>query len=157
MTHLRRALPLALAALLAGPFAATAAADTYVSNRGGAEILVFADGATGNVAPLRVISGPATQITPGNLNGIAFDAENGEIFVSLGTSRILVFDAAANGNVAPLRRSDRSRQSRPPRSEAGPSYCGAEGILASARSSLARCRSPTDPGPVSSPSSSRTR
>lgn len=100
MTHFARArLLFTLAAALAAP----AAADVYVSNRGGNQILVFADGATGNVPPLRTITGPATQISSGNLNGIALDAENGEVFVSLATNRILVFDAAANGNVAPLR------------------------------------------------------
>ena len=83
--------------------AAAPAADLFVTNRGGASILVFADDADGNVAPLREIRGPLTQITPGILNGIALDTVHDEVFVSLATGRILVFDLAADGNVAPKR------------------------------------------------------
>lgn len=90
---------LTLLALVPAP----ASADIFVSNRNGNAILVFADDADGNVAPIRKISGPLTQIGNGNLNGIALDVVNEEVFVSVATNRILVFDMQADGNVAPLR------------------------------------------------------
>jgi hypothetical protein len=63
-------------------------------------ILAFARTASGDVAPLRVIAGPATGIT--EIHGIAFDPVNDEIFVACATS-IRVFAGGANGDVAPLR------------------------------------------------------
>lgn len=65
-------------------------------------ITVYARGASGDVAPLRVIQGPKTEMNwP---TGIAFDARANEIYVAndMGDS-ILVFPAAANGDVAPIR------------------------------------------------------
>ena len=60
-------------------------------------ILVFAAGATGNVAPIRAISCPATTMpTIGNLR---VDSA-GEVFVLSGTT-ILKFAAGATGNIAP--------------------------------------------------------
>jgi DNA-binding beta-propeller fold protein YncE len=65
-------------------------------------ITVYARGASGDVAPLRVIQGPKTEMNwP---TGIAFDARANEIYVAndMGDS-ILVFPVAANGDVAPVR------------------------------------------------------
>jgi DNA-binding beta-propeller fold protein YncE len=65
-------------------------------------IVVHRRTAAGNVAPLRVISGPNTQLNwP---TGISFDPDRRELFVAndMGPS-ILVFDANAQGDVAPKR------------------------------------------------------
>ncbi|GJM21450.1 MAG: hypothetical protein DHS20C15_13650 [Planctomycetota bacterium] len=86
--------------LLATP----ASAEIFLTSRGNNAILVFADNATGNAAPLRKIQGNLTQITQSNsLNGIAVDALHGEIVVSVANAKILVFDIDADGNVPPLR------------------------------------------------------
>lgn len=69
---------------------------------GGPTIVVHSRTAKGNAAPLRVISGPNTQLNwP---TGLAFDPERRELFVAndMGPS-ILVFDAYASGNAAPKR------------------------------------------------------
>jgi DNA-binding beta-propeller fold protein YncE len=58
--------------------------------------------ATGNVPPVRVIQGPATQLNwP---TGVAFDSERRELFVAndMGDA-VLVFNAEATGDVAPIR------------------------------------------------------
>lgn len=65
-------------------------------------ITVHSRTARGSAPPLRVISGPNTQLNwP---TGLAFDSERRELFVAndMGPS-ILVFDAEASGNVAPKR------------------------------------------------------
>jgi sugar lactone lactonase YvrE len=71
----------------------------YVANIAGS-ITVFAAGATGNVAPLRTITGAATGLNgPG---GITLDS-SGKIYVANGNGNsITVFAAGANGNVAPV-------------------------------------------------------
>ena len=60
-------------------------------------ILVFAAGATGNVAPIRIISGSATTMR--TVGALRVDG-TGDIYVLSGTS-ILKFPASASGNVAP--------------------------------------------------------
>jgi DNA-binding beta-propeller fold protein YncE len=65
-------------------------------------IVVHRRNSSGNIAPLRVIEGPATQFNwP---TGLAFDPTRRELYVAndMGPS-ILVFDATANGNAAPKR------------------------------------------------------
>ncbi len=65
-------------------------------------VTVYRRTASGNEAPLRVLTGPATQFNwP---TGLAFDPGRRELFVAndMGPS-ILVFDAGATGNVAPKR------------------------------------------------------
>ena len=65
-------------------------------------ITVYAKGARGDVAPLRVIRGPKTQLNwP---TGMAVDAGRGELYVAndQGDS-VLVFSVMAEGDVAPLR------------------------------------------------------
>jgi hypothetical protein len=67
------------------------------------QISVFAPEADGNVKPVRVISGPLTEIGgPGfagaNKIGVSSD---GRLFVAEPNNRILVFAPGANGNVPP--------------------------------------------------------
>jgi hypothetical protein len=65
-------------------------------------IAVFPTGADGNVAPLRVIGGPATGLA--SANGLAIDRVGNELYVAdFQEQRIVVFDVSASGNVAPLR------------------------------------------------------
>ena len=66
-----------------------------------AEIDVFSPATA--IKPIRVISGPLTQLT--EINGIALDAQ-GNVFVTnglQGVGSVLVFSANASGNVAPIR------------------------------------------------------
>src|ERR1700756_3777729 len=63
-------------------------------------ILTYKGDATGDVAPIRKIFGPHTQLKlPSRM---ALDAVHGEIFVPQGNS-ILVFPRDADGDVAPIR------------------------------------------------------
>jgi DNA-binding beta-propeller fold protein YncE len=65
-------------------------------------VTVFPKDAEGNVAPLRVIQGPKTQLNwP---TGVAVDPDRDEVFVAndIGNS-ITVYSATANGDVAPIR------------------------------------------------------
>ena len=64
-------------------------------------ILTFAGGANGNVAPIRKIFGPDTQIK--NNDAVSVDAVNNEYYVPQDDNRLLVFDGLANGNVKPKR------------------------------------------------------
>ncbi len=65
-------------------------------------ITVYAKTARGDVAPLRVIQGPRTQMDwP---TAIAVDTDRNEIFVANdGGNSVLVFDASAQGDAAPIR------------------------------------------------------
>src|SRR3954470_7089891 len=65
-------------------------------------ILTFRGGATGDEAPIRVISGPATEINGVNMR-LGLDPVHEEVFLPLG-NEVLVFSSKANGNVPPLRR-----------------------------------------------------
>jgi sugar lactone lactonase YvrE len=83
----------------------------YVSNQGENEkpdtITVYTPGSKGNVAPVRVISGPATLLSAPE--GIAVDS-SGRLFVSSGAAgpaqssnaAVLIFAPGSNGNVAPF-------------------------------------------------------
>lgn len=82
-------------------FPSAVEAEIFITNRGDDSVLVFADDATGDAAPLRRIAGPATGFA--GMNGIVVDTENGELFVSVQSDRVLVFDIDADGNVPPLR------------------------------------------------------
>jgi len=75
-------------------------------------ILTFAGGAKGEVPPVRMISGPKTQIQSTAYDGndkMAMDPVNGEIYIPVATTGgagkgvILVFDRLGNGDVAPKR------------------------------------------------------
>jgi hypothetical protein len=63
-------------------------------------ILSFRGDATGDVAPVRKIYGPHTQLL--NPEAVAIDPVHGEIFVPQG-ERVLVFPSDADGDVAPIR------------------------------------------------------
>jgi DNA-binding beta-propeller fold protein YncE len=77
-------------------------------------ITVFRLGASGNVAPLRVIKGPKTQLNwP---TGVAVSSDHGEIFVANDTGNsITVYPLEAQGDVAPIRviKGPKSRISNP--------------------------------------------
>ena len=67
------------------------------------QVSIFARGASGNVAPSRVISGPLTGIgAPGYAGaGKISVSADGRLFVAESGGRILVFAAGASGNTAP--------------------------------------------------------
>ena len=83
------------------------AGNLYVANCGSGcgsglpppSVLEFAAGSTGNVAPIRDISGSRTELV--RSNGVALDVA-GNIFVSQ-LNEIIVFGSSANGNVPPSR------------------------------------------------------
>jgi hypothetical protein len=85
--------------------AVDASLNVYVFDAKTATISEFAAGATGNVAPIRTISGSNTGLSGGNGFGfgIAVSKTSGKIFVSNASSNaILVFAANASGNAAPI-------------------------------------------------------
>ena len=63
-------------------------------------IQIFPGDANGEVAPVRVIQGPLTQIN--NPDKLMLDVVNNEILIPM-RDRMLVFDGNAQGNVAPKR------------------------------------------------------
>ena len=63
-------------------------------------ILTFRGDANGDVAPVRKIFGPSTQLL--NPQAVAIDAVHGEIFVPQG-NQVLVFPRDTNGDAAPIR------------------------------------------------------
>ena len=63
-------------------------------------IMTFRGGANGDEAPIRIISGPSTQIT--NPARIAADFVHNEIYIPQ-DERILVFPRDGQGDVAPIR------------------------------------------------------
>ena len=79
------------------------ALNIYVADKATNQILVFATGATGNVAPIRIIGGSNTKLN--NPRDVLVDA-TGNLYVTSsasgnGTGSILIFAPGANGNVAP--------------------------------------------------------
>jgi DNA-binding beta-propeller fold protein YncE len=75
-----------------------AGAEIFVASDGA--VLVFADDADGDVAPLRAIAGVDTLLSqPTN---VTLDLVHRELFVA-DSNQILVFPMDAQGNVAPLR------------------------------------------------------
>jgi len=86
-------------------FALTSAAGTY-------RIVTFAQTASGNTAPLRVIEGPALGIE--NAGGMTYDAGTDRLYLLSGAYNspnraLLAFPRTATGNVAPVRRISGSR------------------------------------------------
>ncbi len=66
------------------------------------QISIFRRGASGNVAPRRVISGSNTMIgPPGQLTNKIAVSNDGRLFVAEANNTILVFAPGARGNVAP--------------------------------------------------------
>jgi hypothetical protein len=75
---------------------------SYSASLGEQKISVFARGASGNAAPVRVISGKRTTIgPPGTLTNKIAVAADGRLFVAEANNTILVFAPGAKGNVAP--------------------------------------------------------
>lgn len=72
-----------------------------VASYNGHSISTFPNNASGNVAPIRTISGAATTLV--NPRGVAV-VGNEIIAMDQGATAVVVFDVNANGNVAPLRR-----------------------------------------------------
>ncbi len=72
-------------------------ADIFVTNEGSSEVVVFANSASGNQAPLRQFN------TSGQPRGIAVDTVHNEIFVATQSGGIHVFDINATGAASPLR------------------------------------------------------
>ncbi len=72
---------------------------------GSASIQVFAEGASGDVAPLRSIEGPATSMA--NVGGLAYYPLRDELLVAGGAynavPRVLGFPRLASGDAAPVR------------------------------------------------------
>jgi len=88
-----------------GTVAVDASFNVYIFDPKTDTISEFAAEATGNVAPIRTISGSNTGLSDGQgLNfGLAVSKTSGDIFVSNPASNaILVFAASASGNVAPI-------------------------------------------------------
>jgi hypothetical protein len=88
-----------------GTVAVDASLNVYVFDSRTDTVSEFAAGATGNVAPIRTISGSNTGMDGGNgfTFGLAVSRTSGDIFVSDPVSNaILVFAASASGNVAPV-------------------------------------------------------
>lgn len=82
-------------------------ADIYVVDRSN-QVLVFADDADGDVAPLRRIAGPDTLV--GLHTDVALDLVNQELIVA-GAFSINAFPLYADGNVAPIRRTSSQNHS----------------------------------------------
>jgi hypothetical protein len=87
-----------------------AARNVYVFDFGTQALSEFAAGATGNVAPIRLISGSNTgfSVLPPPFSsfaeGIAVSDQSGQIFVANpSTNALLIFAANASGNIAPIR------------------------------------------------------
>ncbi|GAA3535292.1 hypothetical protein AFL01nite_07510 [Aeromicrobium flavum] len=77
-----------------------AAGNIYLASQLNNAIVVHRKNASGASAPLRRISGPATQLSfP---RDVAFDT-NRFLYVANGNGLVLVFPPNANGNVAPIR------------------------------------------------------
>lgn len=86
----------------AGGVAVATSGEIFVSGFVDNAIWVFKKGASGNVAPIRTISGPETGLS--RPAGMAFDS-GGHLYVTNtenGRNAILKFASDANGNVPPL-------------------------------------------------------
>jgi DNA-binding beta-propeller fold protein YncE len=65
-------------------------------------VTVYARTASGNTAPLRTLTGPATGL--GGPHGVAVDLVNNELVVTnVGSNSVTVYARTASGNTAPLR------------------------------------------------------
>lgn len=74
----------------------------YSATQNAQKISVFRRGASGNAAPVRVISGSHTMIgPPGQLNQKIAVSADGRLFVAEANNTILVFAPGARGNVTP--------------------------------------------------------
>ena len=91
-----------LAAVGANPPATWAQEEFFVLNNANNSITVYARTASGNTAPLRTLSGPATG--KNNTQGMAVDLVNNELVVAnAGNKSVTVYARTAAGNTPPLR------------------------------------------------------
>jgi hypothetical protein len=63
-------------------------------------VQIYRADSNGEVAPVRIIQGPKTQLV--NPDKVMMDSVNNEIYVPQG-SKVLVFDGSGNGDIAPKR------------------------------------------------------
>jgi hypothetical protein len=76
--------------------------ELVIANTGDDSVLFFAKDAAGDVAPTRVLKGPATKLK--GPVGVSIDAKHNELWVVSWDSHVAgVFPRTVNGNVAPLR------------------------------------------------------
>jgi len=106
-----------------GQLSEDASGDLYVANEGlsgssPSAILVFKHGANGNVAPIRVITGPLTGLST-YVYAATVDPTSGEIFAVAqvasgggGVSKFIRFSPNATGNAAPLATSQNTDSAR---------------------------------------------
>jgi hypothetical protein len=73
----------------------------YVTDRNSNAVTVYAPDATGNVAPIRTISGSKTGLTYSTQ--VALDASRFIYVTNRDASSVTVYAPSANGNVAPVR------------------------------------------------------
>ena len=83
----------------ASSIAVDATGAVYALN--GNNISVFAPGATGNAAPIRIIAGSLTQLN--DASGIAVDSAQNIYVANTNSGNVLVFSSTETGNVAPSR------------------------------------------------------
>ena len=96
------ALVLALLGGLLVALPAVAADELFVSNAGLGSVTVYSRTASGDAAPLRTLSGPATGLS--FVSNLAVDVANNELFVAvLQGPAIKVYSLNASGNTAPIR------------------------------------------------------
>ena len=76
-----------------------AAGNIYVADSYSQKVLVFAAGATGNVAPIRVLTGDKTLLN--GCNGIAFDGTGNLFVANYNGMSVTVYPPSASGNTAP--------------------------------------------------------
>ena len=76
--------------------------EIYIANDGGNSVLVFDASAQGDVAPIRIVKGPASLVS--NPTGVFLDKKNSELWVTnFGNHTSAVYSPTANGDVPPLR------------------------------------------------------
>ena len=78
-------------------------ATTFDAGGGNAGLLVFSRTASGNVAPVRNVSGASTQLGSSFTEALAFDPGHDEVYVAAHNTGYVVFPRTATGNVAPSR------------------------------------------------------
>src|SRR5262245_56080450 len=97
---------LGLAAALAvgvWPHPVSGQEELFVADGTNNAIVVYSRTASGDTAPTRTLSGPATQLL--NLNGIFVDTVHNELVAAnaAASGSITVYSRTASGNVAPIR------------------------------------------------------
>ena len=76
--------------------------EIFVANDTGHNVAVYSADANGDVAPIRIISGPRTMVK--NPTGVFVDEKNNELWVAnFGSHSATVFPIDASGNVVPKR------------------------------------------------------